>query len=360
MLLAACGRPPKVTLYEDRHGGGGAGGQGLSGGAHTVARNESLYVIAQRYGVPTRAIIEANGLRPPYRLVVGQTLKLPRPRVHDVARGDTVYGISRRYGVAMNQIVQLNDLRAPYVIQSGQKLRLPGVVETRETNETAAADGRDGEAPPVPSRAPSGRITAEPLPPPQATAPDDVVRGSGLPNASARETTAPNGSAPGTQEARRTPEAAPPSASVSPKGFVWPVEGKLISGFGTKGKGLHNDGINLAAPRGTTVRAAQTGVVAYAGNELRGFGNLVLIKHSGGVMTAYAHNEAVLVKPGQHVTRGEPIAKVGSSGSVDTPQLHFEIRFGRQAVDPMKFLGTRTTGAAVRTAAFPGGRRGPG
>ena len=116
------------------------------------------------------------------------------------------------------------------------------------------------------------------------------------------------------------------------------VRGRVISRFGAKGRGLHNDGVNVAAPRGTPVLAAQSGVVAYAGNQLRGFGNLVLIRHSNGLMTAYAHNERLLVAPGDTVRRGQRIAKVGSTGSVASPQLHFEVRNGRQPVDPVKFL----------------------
>ena len=113
----------------------------------------------------------------------------------------------------------------------------------------------------------------------------------------------------------------------------------MISGFGATGKGRHNDGINIAAPRGTPVKAAENGVVAYAGNELRGFGNLLLIKHDGGWVTAYAHNEALLVRRGDRVRKGQTIARVGSSGGVSTPQLHFELRRGKNAVDPRKHLG---------------------
>jgi murein DD-endopeptidase MepM/ murein hydrolase activator NlpD len=117
----------------------------------------------------------------------------------------------------------------------------------------------------------------------------------------------------------------------------------VLSGFGPMGKGLHNDGINLAAPRGAPVRAAENGVVAYSGNELRGFGNLVLVKHSGGLMTAYAHNGNLLVSRGDRVERGQTIARVGSTGNVATPQLHFEIRRGRRAVDPMRYLRRQTS-----------------
>jgi murein DD-endopeptidase MepM/ murein hydrolase activator NlpD len=122
------------------------------------------------------------------------------------------------------------------------------------------------------------------------------------------------------------------------KGFLWPVRGKIVSAYGGKSEGLKNDGINIAAPRGTQVVAAENGVVAYAGNELRGFGNLLLLKHTGGWITAYAHNERVLVKRGDKIKKGQTIAKVGSSGSVQVPQLHFELRKGKKAINPVKSL----------------------
>ena len=137
--------------------------------------------------------------------------------------------------------------------------------------------------------------------------------------------------------ARTGPVPTPPPRSGSK--FLWPVQGKVVAGFGAQGKGYHNDGINILAPRGTEVRAAENGVIAYAGNELRGFDNLVLIKHSGGWTTAYAHTDQILVSRGQTVKRGQPIARVGSSGNVARPQLHFEIRKGARAVDPTRLLG---------------------
>ncbi|MEI9987059.1 MAG: M23 family metallopeptidase [Aliidongia sp.] len=127
--------------------------------------------------------------------------------------------------------------------------------------------------------------------------------------------------------------------------FLWPVRGHLLSVFGTAAGGTHNDGINIAAPAGTTVSAAEGGVVAYAGNELRGFGNLLLIKHADGWVTAYAHNDVLLVKKGQKVRRGEPIARVGSSGGVTQAQLHFELRRGTKAIDPLDHLPASATDA---------------
>ena len=125
-------------------------------------------------------------------------------------------------------------------------------------------------------------------------------------------------------------------------GMRWPVRGKVISGFGPKANGLKNEGINIAVPEGTSIRAADSGVVAYAGNELKGYGNLVLIRHENGYVTAYAHAKELFVKRGDTVKRGDVIAKAGQTGSVSSPQLHFEVRKGATALDPMKFLSSST------------------
>ena len=300
-MLAACTQPARVTLYEDRKWGRAMKLAMPRNNIHTVRRGDSLYLIAQRYGLSTRSLIAANNLQPPYRLLVGQRLKLPRPRIHKVARGDTVYAISRKYGVAMSQLVHTNGLKPPYKIITGKTLRLPGAVEAdrppvvRKSIRAGMNSPRDrkmvkSEKASKPAKTTHRRVQRPKLPP---------TRGS----------------------------------------FIWPIRGRVISRFGSKGKGLHNDGINLAAPRGTPVQAAQAGVVAYAGNELRGFGNLVLIRHKKGIMSAYAHNDTLIVKLGETVQRGQTIAKVGSTGSVDEPQLHFEIRSGRNAVNPTRFLG---------------------
>jgi len=300
-ILAACTQPARVTLYEDRKERGPKVSAMPRDNIYTVRRADSLYLIAQRYGLSTRSLIAANNLQPPYRLLLGQRLKLPRPRIHKVARGDTVYAISRKYGVAMSQLVHINGLTPPYKIITGKTLRLPGAVEA--------------DRPPVVRKSIRAGVNS-----PR----DRKTVKSGKASKQAR-----------TMRRRVQPPKLPPTRG----SFIWPIRGRVISRFGSKGKGLHNDGINLAAPRGTPVQAAQAGVVAYAGNELRGFGNLVLIRHKKGIMSAYAHNDTLFVKLGETVRRGQTIAKVGSTGSVDEPQLHFEIRNGRNAVNPTRFLG---------------------
>jgi murein DD-endopeptidase MepM/ murein hydrolase activator NlpD len=131
------------------------------------------------------------------------------------------------------------------------------------------------------------------------------------------------------------PAAEAASADNNPE-FRWPARGRIIQAF--KGGSGGNDGINIAVPEGTPVRAAEGGVVAYAGNELKGYGNLVLIRHPNGFVSAYANNGAIDVKRGETVKRGQEIAKSGQSGNVSSPQLHFELRKGSTPVDPTQYL----------------------
>jgi murein DD-endopeptidase MepM/ murein hydrolase activator NlpD len=143
---------------------------------------------------------------------------------------------------------------------------------------------------------------------------------------------------PETEVVASAPEVLPATPPRSGQGFQWPLVGTIVSGFGSKDGGLHNDGLNIAAAAGSPVLAADDGVVAYAGNELRGYGNLVLVRHEDGWVTAYGHNDQMLVSRGDRVRAGQEIATVGATGAVASPQLHFEIRRGAQAIDPLSQL----------------------
>ena len=290
----------------------------------TVGPGDTVYGISQRHRVSQRALIEINQLVPPYQLVPGQRLVLPRERVHTVTRGDTLYGISRRFDVDMYELAQANRLTPPYAIQVGQDLRIPSVPQS-------------ASPPPSSPSSPSGTagLQVEELAPPAPPTPDRQEPALTMVTPEPPQSAAPPPSSPPAQQI--TPPL-PPAPVVKGDGFIWPTRGHVILDFGPKAKGLHNDGVNIEAPIGTPIYAAQSGTVAYAGNELRGFGNLLLIKHAGGWITAYAHNEILLVKRGDTVTRGQVIARMGATGNVTKPQLHFELRKGRQAVDPRSYL----------------------
>lgn len=322
-----------------------------SDGVVTVRPGDTIYALARRYGISPRTIIETNRLAPPYLLHVGDRLMLPVPRVHVVKAGETVSEIARDRRISMEQLVSLNGLRPPYAIRVGQRLNLPSAGAGSDGTVVAARE---------PQRTP---IVSQPVPPPRdptqpwssdgtlnfpvsGSAPGPVAEG-GPPLPTAR----PSGSASSNRVTFvQTPAPPPPPASTpaetaarmavltpAPRSagrFLWPVKGRVIAAFGPREGGLHNDGINIAANKGEQIRAAENGVVVYAGNELRGFGNLLLIKHADGWTTAYAHADTLLVRRGDRVARGQPIATVGETGNVDRPQLHFEIRKGQRAVDP--------------------------
>lgn len=142
-----------------------------------------------------------------------------------------------------------------------------------------------------------------------------------------------------------TIEPSPPASAPAPGPtwisggrFPWPVNGRLLAGYGVANGQVHNQGINIAAPLGTPVRSIDAGTVAYVGNEIKGYGNLVLVKHANGWISAYAHLDGIIVKKGDMVSAGQVIAKVGDTGGVGEPQLHFELRRGSKPVDPREFL----------------------
>ena len=279
-----------------------------------VGAGDGLYGIAKRAKVPLRAIIDANGLKPPYTLKPGQRLILPRPRVHVVGAGDTVYGIAKRYDVGLRNLIRANEIRPPFRIVVGQRLRLP------------ASLGIAASPRPAPAR------------PTAMARPSSLAKDAAgfAPSRNVTKRAAPPAKQGGSLRVPPPPPIDPPPRNAH--AFLWPVKGKLLSAFGPKPGGLYNDGINIAAPKNTEVRAAANGIVAYAGNELRGYGNLLLIRHRGGWITAYAHNDRLLVGRGDVVRRGQGIARVGNTGSVTKPQLHFEIRRGSRAVDPKTLL----------------------
>ncbi len=287
-------------------------------GRYQVQAGETLYAVSRRFGLPVRVLIDANDLTAPYYLRKGQRLAIPQPRLHRVAVGETLYAVARANSVQVSEVVRLNALAAPYRIVPGQQLVLPGP--------------QDRQPLPVPS---AGKTVAAP-PLQTAAAPGDAT----LPRPGKKplRQTAALPKAPEPQKPKAAAAGIPQPPRRQGDKFLWPLEGKVISRFGPRDGGQHNDGINILAPRGAPVRAAENGVVAYAGEDLHGFGKLLLIKHADGWVTAYAHNDGLLVARGDTVKRGQTIARVGSSGNVARPQLHFELRRGTEAINPQTLL----------------------
>lgn len=309
-----------------------------------VGTSDTLEILSQRYHVTPAAILAANGYKGPRTLSPGQSLIIPHPTaamavpavqvaavpvavapairpvaaapsIHIVNPGETLASIAHHNHISVAELARANSIDASAKLKLGTRLTVP--------SKAAAAA----------TAAPVGVVASAPA---VATVPAANIRVAGAaPQQSARLAQA---NPQPDEMAAEAPAVKSSEATGALPTFRWPVRGKVIAGYGAKTNGKSNDGINLAVPEGTPVKAAEDGVVAYSGNELKGYGNLVLIRHSNGYVTAYAHASELLVKRGDTIKRGQVIAKSGQSGEVGSPQLHFEIRKGSQPVDPLQFL----------------------
>ena len=276
---------------------------------YMVKPGDTLGGIAEKTGAGADAIAKANGIQRPYAVMPKQKLHIPGGRYHRVKEGETGIAIARAYGVSWQRVVDLNGLEEPYILRTNQRLLIPSRTEVAGMS--------------IEQRAAAFQLDI-----------DDLITGS---EPAIAQTGRP---APPTPSPRRT---LPPDAVVAAPArfagrFAWPLGGKVIVRFGPQGNGRRSDGINIAAAKGEPVRAAADGVVAYVGSEIAVYGGLILIKHGQGWITAYGNADALLVKRGQSVRRGQVIARAGETGSVTTPQLHFEIRKGRAPIDPLREL----------------------
>lgn len=259
-------------------------------------------------------------------------LKIAKPRVGAqkttrveltdvvVARGDTLYSLSRKYSVPVNDLAVMNNLTPPFNLSVGQKIRVPNlarvsVEQVRTDDVKVAVKSPNATVQTQSQQKRDAKTIAEKVGAEKKVVATPVKKISSDPT-------------------KKLPKINARSSSK----FSWPVRGKILSNYGAKSSGLFNDGINIGATRGTAVKAAENGVVAYAGNEVKGMGNLIIIQHEDGWMTVYAHMDSMVVRRGARVSVGQQIGTVGKTGKVDSPQLHFEIRKGTKAYNPTQYL----------------------
>ena len=249
-----------------------------------VKEGYTLFSISRKEGVSVRSIIEANNLKPPFILHSGDELIIPSALVHTVKEGDSLWKISECYGVDIITIINTNNINNK-TISIGKKLIIPS------RNINVQKECNDEEK---------------------------IIVNKNI-NIDIDSNT----------------------SSAKDKNFIWPVNGKVLSKFGIQPKGMRNDGVNIIADKGQPVLATQDGKVVYSGNEIEAFGNLILIKHNNNRTSAYAHVDNVEVVKGQIVKKGELIARVGNTGKVNRPQLHFEIRDNSGPIDPLILLPSK-------------------
>ena len=320
LAAAACAAPRGPAEVEVRYGPQRSAPVAYAGvddpaqcrPSYRVRPGDTLSAVSEICGVSQRELAAQNGLRPPYRLQAGQTLMMPRPSTHVVRRGENLYRIALGYGMTTRELAGMNGLSAPYTIYPGQELTVDGSYRVASAAAT----------PPRPT------AQASPAPAPAASSAPAVQV----------ETAPPARPAP---QPRPEPVSNQPGPASSGEGFTWPLDGEVIEAFGPRADGGRNDGMKIAASIGDPVRAAAPGTVMYAGDGLESFGNLVLIRHPGGYVTAYGHNSVLRVSENAEVVAGDVIAEAGQTGSADRPMLHFEVRHEMSPVDPAGLLPAR-------------------
>lgn len=272
---------------------------------YTVVKGDTLYSIAFRYGLDYKNLAQSNNIDPPYNVKVGQVLILniqkSQAPVYIVKKGDTLYSIAHDNGQSVTFLASVNNLTAPYNLYTGQKLLLArhSTAQKATTDENVIVAG------------------------------NQEVSQTNVANTKSENTSV------NTNSIAQTKVYAGKSRKVGGIIWSWPASGKLVEGFSLKEQG--NKGIDICADRGSRVLSAADGQVVYAGNALRGYGNLIIINHANEYLSAYAHNDELLVKEGQKIKRGQQIAKMGSTDAPNV-RLHFEIRYRGQSVNPINYL----------------------
>jgi murein DD-endopeptidase MepM/ murein hydrolase activator NlpD len=288
----------------------------------------------------------AEPAQPPVQEQAQLAVQSPYPSTAPVAGetytvkpGDSLYAIASRHKLKVADLQRANGITNARTVRPGTVLRIPG----GEAAPTESGDGGSSAAAIAKAGPPTQRLAAV-VPGGAAGAPSglkvlnaDGDRHAALGGQPTMTDAAPAATPPAAPIKAVAAAAAPAPSASAPK-LRWPVKGRIIQGFGARPDGSHNDGVDIAVPAGADVLAAESGVVAYAGNEVKTYGNLVLVRHDNGLVTAYAYNEKLLVQRGDRVKRGQPIAKAGKTGLADQPQVHFEVRVGSKPVDPIGYL----------------------
>ena len=304
---------------------------------YEVQKGDHIDALARAFHTTRTVLLDANHLKAPYRIHPGQILKTPVAKAYVARSGDTLREVGRRFDVDPGELAQINRISERAPLRSGQRIGLPSSMRDRGPIRLTSEPEYAEETPaPTHWRPPAYSSSAPPAGSLAPLAPEG--QGDLHPIQPANPVEGGSASYQTPYPPPRT-QAAPPAlsdaeVSAAARGrFVWPVRGNIIAGFGSMGFGRRNDGVDIQAAQGSSVQAAAPGEVVYAGDQVPGFGNLVLIKHADGWVTAYAHLDKVDVQMREQVTQGEVLGSVGTTGGVSEPELHFEVRFAPTPAD---------------------------
>jgi murein DD-endopeptidase MepM/ murein hydrolase activator NlpD len=309
---------------------------------YEVRKGDNLDAIARDLDTTRKVLVEANHLKAPYEITPGRHLKIPIEKAYVAESGDTLAVVAKRFDVSASELADLNNLPIHGRLAPGEKVALPANFHDqgpfRAPVETAQSAWPTRHAPPPSAyRAPVRSYSTPPANGgPYVPSPAAVAAGERARAYAAASANPPPAGAASYRPAPQNQEPAAPRVDVAAAGrgrFIWPVRGEIISPFGVMGVGRRNDGIDIKSAQGTVVQAAAAGEVVYAGNQVPGFGNLVLVKHADGWVTAYAHLDRVSVQMKQTIGQGQEIGQVGNTGGVPAPELHFEIRYAPSVTD---------------------------
>ncbi len=250
---------------------------------YKVRKGDNLFSISRRFNISIQDLIKVNKIQEPYKIFPNQSIFIPQNQIHTVVKGETLYSISRYYETTVFTLAKYNNIKNVNNIKVGKELIIPKRSKKKKKIKNKKWDSNFKKK--------------------------NIENNK---NVILRD--------------NKTSQ------------FIWPVKGKLLSKYGKSKEGFYNDGINIDSKKGTKVMSSQAGKVIYCGNEIPGYGNLILIKHSKNWITAYAHLNEVFTEKGKKVRKGEIIGSVGNTGNVRSPQLHFEIRKGKDSVNPLKLL----------------------
>jgi murein DD-endopeptidase MepM/ murein hydrolase activator NlpD len=307
---------------------------------YEVRKGDHIDALARAFSTTRKVLLDANDVRPPYLLHPGQILKVPVAKAYVAQSGDTLNGVARRFSVGVGELAEINHVSERAMLRTGQRIGLPSSMRDRgpqRINEPAYADAEPPRESRYQYQAP--RYTPPPTPS-SALTPVSPASATPIPDRGTAGYQTPS-----PPVAAQAPALTDSQIAAAAHGrFVWPVRGDILAHFGPQGIGRRNDGVDIKAPQGAEVRAAAPGEVVYAGDQVPGFGNLVLIKHADGWVTAYAHLDQINVQMRQQVLQGATLGSVGMSGGATEPELHFEVRYAptpaekARPVDPVLVL----------------------